>query len=111
MGLERAATPDLVRRAALAQERRLLPLDLACGRVVAGHPLYAWLLEHGATEAELHHLAARMPRWDVLGVNYYPWSNRRLYRRRNGEIGMGSDKASRPGADPATWSTDAMASP
>ena len=93
VGLERASTPDLAGHAALEQEKRLLPLDLACGRVVADHPLYPWFLEHGATESEMHHLAARMPRWDVLGVNYYPWSNRRLYRRRNGEIGMGRDKA------------------
>ena len=93
MGLERAGTPDLAGIAAMEQVRRLLPLDLACGKVVADHPLYPWFLEHGATESEMHHLAARMPRWDVLGVNYYPWSNRRLYRRRNGEFGMGRDKA------------------
>ena len=44
-----ASTPDLIGRADLEQEKRLLPLDLANGRVVAGHPLYPWFLEHGAT--------------------------------------------------------------
>jgi beta-glucosidase/6-phospho-beta-glucosidase/beta-galactosidase len=92
-GLERAAAPDLAERAAEAQSRRLLPLDLACGRVVAGHDRYDWLLEHGANEFELHELAARMPRWDVLGVNYYPWSNRRVSRRRDGAIASKSDPA------------------
>src|SRR5262249_37747913 len=37
---------------------------------------------------------ARMPRWDVLGVNYYPWSNRRLVRRRNGAIGSRANPSS-----------------
>lgn len=93
IGLERAATDDLADVASLAQERRLLPLDLACGRVVAGHPMVPWLVEHGATEAELHDLAARLPRWDVLGVNYYPWSDRRIQRRRNGSIATACDPA------------------
>ena len=82
VGLERAAGAGEAGEAAEAQDRRLLPLDLACGRVVPGHPRYDWLIEHGATEAELNHLAVAAPRWDVLGVNFYPWTNRRLVRRR-----------------------------
>jgi hypothetical protein len=31
-------------------------------------------------------LAATSPDWDILGVNYYPWSSRRLARRRNGQV-------------------------
>lgn len=84
VGLEQPGVGDLVEAAAQAQERRLLPLDLACGRVVPGHPRFAWLLEQGATEAELEELADSAPRWDVLGVNYYPWSNRRIVRSRGG---------------------------
>jgi len=84
VGLERAASPELAEAAAIAQARRLLPLDLACGRMLPGHPLFGWLLEHGATGAELIELAASTPRWDVLGVNYYPWSNHRIVRRRGG---------------------------
>ncbi len=49
VGLEHPGAPDLAAAASLAQEARLLPLDLACGRVVPGHPLYDWLGEHGAT--------------------------------------------------------------
>jgi beta-glucosidase/6-phospho-beta-glucosidase/beta-galactosidase len=91
VGTERAATPDLAEAAAHAQARRLLPLDLMCGQVGPDHPLFPWLLEHGATEAELGELAARLPRWDVLGVNYYPWSNRRIFRRRNGQVATAFD--------------------
>ena len=91
---------------------RLLPLDLACGRVVPGHPRFDWLVEHGATEAELDDLAAHGPRWDVLGVNFYPWSNRRLVRRRNGRVRSVCRLARRrPWPTSSGWSTTATACP
>lgn len=86
VGIERAATPDLAEIAEKAQARRLLPLDLACGKVRPGHSHHDWLIEHGATAADLEFLAARSPGWDVLGTNFYPWSNRRIARRRNGQV-------------------------
>lgn len=89
-GLERPGRaegdPALAEAADAARQRRFLPIDLACGRVGPKHGLYEWLLDHGATEAELEHLADHAPRWDVLGVNYYPWTNHRWFRRRNGKI-------------------------
>src|SRR3954471_11437679 len=42
IGLELAGRPDLVPLAASAQGRRLLPLDLLCGRVLPGHPGFEW---------------------------------------------------------------------
>jgi beta-glucosidase len=99
VGLEHAGSLDLAPAAASAQETRLLPLDLACGRVVPGHPRFEWLLEQGSTEAELVGLADTAPRWDVLGVNYYPWSNRRLVRRRNGRISSVADSPAQALAD------------
>jgi beta-glucosidase len=90
-GIEFATSNDLVDLAAASQARRLLPLDLACGLVGPGHPFHEWLLGHGATEFELHELVARAPRWDVLGVNFYPWSNRRFARRRDGSVAVGRD--------------------
>jgi len=89
VGIETAASADLVEVAAASQAKRLLPLDLACGLVGPGHPLHDWLLRHGATEFGLGELAARSPRWDVLGVNFYPWSDRRIGRRRDGAIWAG----------------------
>src|SRR5262249_18070045 len=86
VGLERPGSADLVAAAELAQGRRLLPLDLVCGRVVPGHPGYVWLREHVATEDELAGLAAATLPWDVIGGNYYPWSSRRLVRRRDGQV-------------------------
>ena len=91
VGLEFAASADLVDLAAASQARRLLPLDLACGMVGPSHPLHDWLIGQGASEAGLGELAARAPRWDLLGVNFYPWSNRRFARGRNGLVKVGRD--------------------
>jgi beta-glucosidase len=99
VGLERALTPALAQLAALAQDRRLLPLDLVCGRIVPGHPGYDWLREHGATEAELDELSSSAPRWDVLGVNFYPWTNRRHVRRRGGRVHSIADSPAESLAD------------
>jgi beta-glucosidase/6-phospho-beta-glucosidase/beta-galactosidase len=84
VGLEFPGSPATAEIAAQAQIDRLLPLDLACGKVVPGHPRYDWLIEHGADTGRLDYLASNAPDWDVLGVNFYPWSNRRIVRRRNG---------------------------
>ena len=105
VGIERAGTPAMAVEAAEAQARRLLPMDLACGRVVAGHPLYEGLLDNGAEERELHDLADAMPRWDVLGVNFYPWTNHRVVRRRKRR----NRQARRPGR-PRAWATSCASS-
>ncbi len=93
VGLELAATVDLAAWAAQRQARRWLPLDLACGLVRPAHPLWNWLIAGGATERDLLDLADGAIDWTVLGVNFYPWSNRRWARRRNGSIGAGRDRA------------------
>jgi len=93
VGIEFAASADLLDLAAASQARRFLPLDLACGLVGPDHPSHGWLLANGATEFELRELVARSPRWDVLGVNFYPWSNRRFARRRDGSVAVGRDRS------------------
>jgi dTDP-4-dehydrorhamnose reductase len=60
--------------------RRLLSLDLLCGRVDDEHPLRGHLLELGATERELA-LFSDQPGPDVVGVNYYLTSDRFLDER------------------------------
>ena len=98
VGLEFAATVELAPWALERQARRWLPLDLACGLVHDGHPLRAWLVACGAAPAVLDDLAARAIRWDVLGVNFYPWSNRRWRRQSNGSIRAGRDRGDPAGA-------------
>jgi beta-glucosidase/6-phospho-beta-glucosidase/beta-galactosidase len=86
VGFERPGAPGMETIAAQSQERRLLPLDLACGAVHPEHPRWGWLLDHGATEAELLALVEGSPDWDVLGVNFYPWSCRRLVPGSRGRV-------------------------
>ncbi|MBB2976408.1 beta-glucosidase/6-phospho-beta-glucosidase/beta-galactosidase [Microbacterium endophyticum] len=58
--------------AALIRDVGWLSTDFLLGRVDEDHPLWTWLLEHGAHRADLdwllHHPAAP----DFVGVNYYP---------------------------------------
>jgi beta-glucosidase len=49
-----------------------LPTDLTLGTVDNHHPMHGWLLEHGATEAQLEWLARHPTLPDLIGVNYYP---------------------------------------
>jgi len=53
-------------------EWRFLALDLITGRVDAEHPLFSYLLEHGACQADLDWLRRNAITPDVLGINYYP---------------------------------------
>jgi beta-glucosidase/6-phospho-beta-glucosidase/beta-galactosidase len=86
-GLSRAALPEL---AALAQEDQLrgyLCYDLLTGRVTPDHPLFPWLVRHGASVTELAQIAARPLALDVLGINFYPqWSTRQLQLDERGRL-------------------------
>lgn len=50
----------------------MLPTDLLTGRVTPQHDEYAWLIENGASAAELDDLVRNAATFDYLGVNYYP---------------------------------------
>jgi beta-glucosidase len=63
-----------------------LPTDLLLGLVTRGHPLWSWLVEHGAAPETLDSFVAAPPRLDVLGVNYYPDLTPRVIERVDGEI-------------------------
>lgn len=64
----------------------LLPTDLLLGRVTTGHPLHAWLVEHGASPAALAAFVDGPPRLDILGVNYYPDLTPRIVEQVDGQI-------------------------
>jgi dTDP-4-dehydrorhamnose reductase len=59
-------------------ERRWLSYDLLCGRVRRGHPLWGYLRDSGAAEAELLALADAPCPPDILGFNHYVTSERWL---------------------------------
>lgn len=61
------------------REQAYLVEDLVTGRVVDGHPLLGFLLEHGMDDAVLDGLAAHPVRPDIMGVNYYPKHSTELF--------------------------------
>jgi beta-glucosidase/6-phospho-beta-glucosidase/beta-galactosidase len=85
--LSRSEDPTLDEDLWLARQRAFLATDLVLGRVDATHPLYPWLLRHGASGAELADIHANAITPDVLGVNYYPELSPRELVRHNGSVG------------------------
>jgi dTDP-4-dehydrorhamnose reductase len=75
------STPLLAYQAEHENHRRFLSLDLLMGRVDRDHPLYALLLEWGATPEELSRFVAEPCPPDVVGINYYITSERFLDER------------------------------
>ncbi len=75
------STPMLAYQAAFENERRWASLDLLCGRVDRHHPLWSYLLEAGASEAELAWFLQNPCPPDVVGVNHYLSSERFLDER------------------------------
>jgi beta-glucosidase len=66
------ADADGASEAALLASVGWLPTDLLMGRVDAQHPMFAWLLAHGADPLALEEVRQRAAVPDLLGVNYYP---------------------------------------
>ncbi|HEY3839378.1 MAG TPA: family 1 glycosylhydrolase [Bryobacteraceae bacterium] len=64
--LPKPADPEL-RRAAAA-----FPASLAYGKVKSGHPLAAFLEQHGANAREIAWFVRNHATPDILGYNYYP---------------------------------------
>lgn len=62
----------LADHAAILRDVGWLPTDLIMGRVAAGDRQWAWLLENGASPADLEWLARNPAAPDIIGVNYYP---------------------------------------
>ncbi len=74
------STRALRGQARYENQRRLLSLDLLCGRMGRRHALWSHLLDAGATAAELSWFGSQPPP-DVIGVNYYLTSDRLLDER------------------------------
>jgi dTDP-4-dehydrorhamnose reductase len=81
MGYTTVAQPELQYQADYENHRRWLGYDLLCGRVGPDHPLWDWLLEHGATRQELMALVNQPCPPDIVGINAYITSERFLDQR------------------------------
>lgn len=71
-------TPQAQQMADQRDQLDFICWDLVCGIVDESHPLYGWLLSTGVTDAELYGLRKQPTHYDILGVNYYPWSAQRI---------------------------------
>jgi dTDP-4-dehydrorhamnose reductase len=70
------------------RERAFVSIELVAGRVVAGHPLYAFLIERCAVRAdELATIAAHAVPPDLVAFNHYPHSERYVFSNPDGTIG------------------------
>ena len=71
------AEPLTLATVAHQHERTFLSVELLMGRVVAGHPMHAYLTETcGVASALLERVARHAAAPDLLGWNYYPNSER-----------------------------------
>src|SRR5688572_10697832 len=70
------STPQMRYQADFDNERRWLAWDLLCGRVDAHHPLTPYLLQSGASEAELAWFIEHACKPDIVGINHYLTSDR-----------------------------------
>jgi beta-glucosidase/6-phospho-beta-glucosidase/beta-galactosidase len=76
---------DAVAWANFLNQRRFVADDLVAGKVVAGHPLYQYLLEHGGNAHTLAWLGEHGVRPDVRGLDYYRQSEWDWTGTRQGE--------------------------
>ena len=82
-----ARTPELAAEAAKRQEIVFLALDLVCGRLQPGHPLFEWVLANGASRDDLDWFASHALRPSIVGINLYPlFSEKQLVRGSNGDL-------------------------
>lgn len=76
-----ASSPHLEGEAERRQQIVFLALDLVSGRVTPDHPLWSWLVAHGAAEHRLHAFLADPVALQVVGLNLYPMFTRKTLSR------------------------------
>lgn len=70
-----------------------LALDVLTGRVTPRHPLYGWLLAHGASAEALAEHAARPMPLEIVGVNLYPMFTMKRVLVRDGVVHVRNTRA------------------
>jgi len=67
--------------------------DLSTGKVNADYELLSWMQRWGVTDSDLAWFEANATRYDMVGVNFYPWSWGEHFLRPDGTIGVNSPEA------------------
>ncbi len=75
------STPELAHECEVRERRRWLGTDLLCGMVDQDHPMFSFLLQHGASEHQVLWFAENPCPPDIFGLNYYVTSDRFLDHR------------------------------
>lgn len=75
------STPQLEYYRQHREHRRWMGVDLLCGRIVHGHPMFRFMRENGISEREILWFAENPCPPGVLGLNYYVTSDRYLDHR------------------------------
>jgi beta-glucosidase/6-phospho-beta-glucosidase/beta-galactosidase len=77
---------SLEERAAHDNARQYLCFDLTTGHINGNYTFTGYLCSHGMTSADLNWFRDNAVTFDILGVNFYPWSYGELKQGSNGSI-------------------------
>ncbi|MDQ3814535.1 MAG: family 1 glycosylhydrolase [Armatimonadota bacterium] len=78
---------DLIAQTQFRRDLVFLALDLISGRVSEEHPLWHWLLRHGASAATLEWFQEHGIELDIIGLNLYPMlSQKQFVRSSSGRV-------------------------
>jgi beta-glucosidase len=72
---------QLVELTTFRAELAFLALDLVVGGVDEQHPLWSWLIAHGADPADLESVRADRVELDIVGINAYPMLSQKQFVR------------------------------
>ena len=72
------STPFMKYQADFENNRRWLPFDILCGKLKPGHPLWNYISRYAPDERDLHFFIDNPCPPDILGLDYYPTSERFL---------------------------------
>jgi beta-glucosidase/6-phospho-beta-glucosidase/beta-galactosidase len=76
--------PDLLQEATEANQQQYLALDLVMGRMNEQHPLFEYLSWYGFSAYDLQWFSEHKVGLDILGANFYPWSDIKLVETTSG---------------------------
>lgn len=72
------STPFMKYQAVFENHRRWLTYDILCGKLVPGHPLWNYFRHYSASESDLNFFTENPCPPDIIGLDYYPTSERYL---------------------------------
>jgi dTDP-4-dehydrorhamnose reductase len=72
------STPFMAYQAKFENQRRWLTFDILCGKLMPGHPLWEYFVKYSPSEKDLYFFIENPCPPDIIGLDYYPTSERYL---------------------------------